>query len=197
MPRRVIFSLRDIHVNTPLHPTPSQYQDLNNLPVISQLQVKDHSMPLTNNVPLLYRLFFLYIEPIGALVGALQAHFTPTDFLVTFIQAPPIPVQLQHQIVFDQLAATYFLFAFNEAVVLRSTHDLRVWKTIILGILICDLIHLYGSYCALGPEVFWNPLLWRWYDAVNLGMLWGPGGLRLAFLLGVGLEEGGKEKVKA
>ncbi len=138
-------------------------------------------------IPLVYRALFLYFEPLAAFGGAIQSHFLPLEFLSTFLVAPPSAVSADYQIIFDQLAATYLLFAWNEAVVLRLTADLKIWKAIIFGILMCDLVHLYGSLGALGPEIFWNPALWRWQEWLNFSMLYVPGALRLSFLFGIGL----------
>ncbi|KAI1854076.1 hypothetical protein JX265_003601 [Neoarthrinium moseri] len=146
-------------------------------------------------IPLLYRALFLYIEPLGALLGALLLHWRPQPFLNTM--APGLGPAAGHQVVYDMLCATYVLFAFNEAVLLRlRPGDLAVWRAVLAGILLCDAIHLYGSAGALGPAVFWDPRRWRWEDAVNLGSLWGQGAVRVAFLCGVGLPSvvGGKGK---
>lgn len=144
------------------------------------------------SIPLVYRLLLLYLEPLAAFNGAILSHFQPTLYLRTM--SPRAVYAPSSQVVFDQLAATYFLFAFNEAVVLRVANDLRVWKAMVLGILICDIIHLYGSWLALGTENMLNPWLWRWEDAVNIGMLVGPGAMRIAFLMGVGIAKSEKAK---
>ena len=145
-------------------------------------------------VALPYRLLFLYFEPFMAFTGAIICLFNPTLFLngmsPTAVYAP------SNQVIFDQLAGTYTLFAFNEAVVLRVTNDIRVWKAILVGILICDMIHLYASYTALGATVFWDPRLWRLEDTINLGTLWGQSVVRIAFLLNIGLDKNGKQKRK-
>jgi len=145
----------------------------------------------TQKIPLLYRIFFLYYEPLSAFNGALLCHMNAPMFLRTMsstaIYTP------SHQVIFDQLAATYLLFAFNEAVVLRLTHDLKVWKAMVLGILLCDLVHLYGSWAELGTDMFFNPILWRWEDAINLGMLWSGVVIRVLFLMGVGFQGKGKK----
>ncbi len=139
-----------------------------------------------HKIPFIYRFVFQFFEPFGALIGAMLMLFSPQPFLGAL--SPTLSYTASHQVVYDMLAATYVLFAFNEAVLLRLTDDLRIWRTVLIGILLCDSIHLYGSCAALGSDVFWNPLAWRWEDTVNLGSLWGQGALRVAFLCGVGLE---------
>lgn len=145
-------------------------------------------------IPLAYQAIFLYFEPFAAFIGAILCHFNPELFLNTM--SPTAVYAPSNQVVFDQVAATYTLFAFNEAIVLRVANDIRVWKMILIGILICDAIHLYASYLALGAVVFWDPRLWRWEDAVNLGSLWGQAAFRVAFLLDIGLDKSTEKKLQ-
>jgi hypothetical protein len=143
-------------------------------------------------IPLPYRLLFLYIEPFLALFGALLAHFDPAVYIRSM--SPSAQPIASHQVIYDQLAGTYFLFAFNEAIVLRVVgDDVRIWKAMLLGILICDGLHLYGSWNALG-DGFWQPSTWRWEDWINLGSLWGQGAVRVLFLMDVGLKKGNKPR---
>lgn len=142
-------------------------------------------------VPLPYRLLLLWIEPLCAFNGALLCLFAPALFLDTFTTAP---YRADHQIMFDQLAATYILFAFNQAIVLRMTNDLRVWKGIITGILICDVVHLYGAWNVMGTQAFLDPRLWRASEAVNFALLYGPGALRIAFLMELGVKTEAQKK---
>lgn len=95
-----------------------------------------------------------------------------------------------------QLANLYFVFALNEALVLRATNDLRVWRAFLLGLLIADFGHIY-SVNAIGWEVYyrfweWNSMYWG-----NLGFVYVGATMRTAFLLGLGLSGSGKGKVKA
>src|SRR5436190_14915228 len=91
-------------------------------------------------VPVFYRLSFLTIEPISALVGAYFAHFQPQMYLyLTHSQsAPGSTIPTGTRVVLRQLANLYLLFALNEALVLRSTADLRVWRSLLLGLLLAD-----------------------------------------------------------
>lgn len=138
-------------------------------------------------IPFAYRALFLYFEPFAAFFGSLLLHFRPEIFLNTM--TPVAKYAADNQVIYDQLAATYTLFAFNEAVILRLTKDLRVWKALLVGILVCDAIHLYGSWAALGGDVFWDARSWRAEDWVNLGSLWGQAAIRVAFLAGIGLKD--------
>jgi hypothetical protein len=94
-------------------------------------------------IPVLYRFVFLYFEPAGALLASVLLHFHPQPFLSAMSAAAAYTAN--NQVVYDMLAATYILFAFNEAVLLRLTNDMTIWKTVLCGILLCDAVHLYGS----------------------------------------------------
>ena len=139
-------------------------------------------------VPLVYRLLFLYIEPFGAFMGTIINIFDPLRYLQSLSPAATMSdFSPLTRPIYDQLAAHLLFFSWSQAVVLRYTEDLRVWKTLLFGMFLCDVLHLYASYRILGTEVFLNPAMWRWEEWVNFVMLYGPGGLRLAFCAGFGL----------
>ncbi|KAJ4416173.1 hypothetical protein N0V82_006933 [Gnomoniopsis sp. IMI 355080] len=142
----------------------------------------------------IYRVWHLYIEPFSAFYGAVLCARSPLLYLSVM---SPTANRSHHnsevQIVFDQLAATYLLFAFNQAVVLRvADGNLRVWRALLAGMLLCDIVHVWGTSKALGPTLY-VPTEWRLYDWVNIVMLIIPVVLRSAFLAGVGVEEGRKK----
>lgn len=148
-------------------------------------------------LPLPYTLFFLTIEPISALVGAFFASFRPLTYLqLTHSASAPLTsgaIPISTNIVLAQLANLYLLFAINEAFVLRATYDIRVWRTVLFGLLIADFGHLY-SVSALGPSIYWNFTQWNAIDWGNLGFVYVGATMRLAFLFGVGLKtNGGKQ----
>lgn len=138
------------------------------------------------SLPLAYRLFFLVIEPISTLVGAYYAHFRQDDYLtLTHADSAASPIPLGTSTVMSQLANLYFLFALNEALVLRSTGDLRVWKVLLFGLLVADFGHLY-SLRGLGSSIYWD--VWRWnaIDWGNVPFVYLGASMRIAFLAGVG-----------
>jgi hypothetical protein len=98
--------------------------------------------------------------------------------------------------VLSQLANLYLLFAINEALVLRCTSDLKVWRTVLFGLLVADLGHLY-SVKDLGIEIYYE--FWRWnaIDWGNLAFVYVGASMRCAFLSGVGLgSQKGQEEAK-
>ncbi|KAK7184798.1 hypothetical protein DPSP01_002232 [Paraphaeosphaeria sporulosa] len=149
--------------------------------------------PFLARIPRPYRILLLYLEPLMAFNGALLCLFAPALFLSTF--SPYLKYHADNQIIYNQLAATYTLFAFNQAVVLRVAKDLRVWRAIVLGILVCDTVHLWAGFDVMRRDGTVWPGVWRAEDWVAVGSLVVPMGLRTAFLAGIGVkEEGNVEK---
>ena len=84
---------------------------------------------MTDSFPALpgfYRAFFLYIEPISAIVGAFYAGIRPREYLTylasssaleKLAQSPTTPTLIS----LYQLSNLYLLFALNEHLVLSST----------------------------------------------------------------------------
>ncbi|KAF9741912.1 hypothetical protein PMIN03_013032 [Paraphaeosphaeria minitans] len=122
---------------------------------------------LSPAIPPWYRIIYLYIEPISTFVGAVYAH----HFQSTYLQlqhadsAPLEPLPLGTSIVLTQLANLYLLLCINEALVLRATTDLKVWKTFLFGLLVADFGHLYSVHL-VGSWVYWR--FWDW-NAIDMG----------------------------
>ena len=151
--------------------------------------------PKTRRLPMFYKLFFLVIEPISALAGAYMAYFQPAKYLTLTTPLSPSPSELplSTSIVLVQLANLYLLFAINEGLVLRSTSDMTVWKTVLFGLLVADLGHLY-SVRALGFGGYyrfweWNVMAWG-----NVGFVYAGALMRICFLSKVGLGHGKDSK---
>ncbi|KAM0199135.1 hypothetical protein ACHAPA_001635 [Fusarium lateritium] len=138
----------------------------------------------------IYRIFFLVLEPISALVGAFYTHFRQETYL-SLLNAPSAPAAqapTATSVAMSQLANMYFFFALNEALVLRSTADLRVWRTVLLVLLIADVGHLY-SMSALGSGIYWDVKAWNVSDWGNVPWVYAGMSMRLCFLMGFGLGE--------
>lgn len=153
------------------------------------------------SLPLAYRVFFLVVEPISALVGAYYAHFRQRDYLLlTDSASAPVltAIPTGTSIVLSQLANLYLLFALNEALVLRSTSDLRVWKTVLFVLLVADLGHLY-TVKALGLDIYlpWNFTKWNAIDWGNIPFVYLGASMRAAFLADVGMGTSGRRLNKA
>ncbi|KAI1310885.1 hypothetical protein F5Y03DRAFT_9027 [Xylaria venustula] len=143
--------------------------------------------PRKTTLPLAYRFFFLIIEPISALVGAFYAHYRQDAYLgMTHAASASSPVPLGTSIVMSQLANLYLLFALNEALVLRCTSDMTVWKVVLLVLLVADFGHLH-SVSAHGSWIYWDFTRWNAIDWGNVPFVYLGASMRIAFLCGVGL----------
>ncbi|TGO28813.1 hypothetical protein BPAE_0022g00030 [Botrytis paeoniae] len=154
-------------------------------------------------LPMAYSWFFLIIEPISTLAGAYYAHFQPHNYLLlTHAPSSPYPtpndIPLSSHIVLTQLANLYLLLALNEALVLRCTSDLRVWKVFLFGLLVADFGHLY-SVKDLGWSIYWNVGEWNKMAWGNVGFVYVAAAMRMAFLRGWGLgtEEAQRKAVRS
>lgn len=143
----------------------------------------------------IYRAFFLFIEPVSALVGAYYSFFDQHAYL-QLTHAPSAPeatsIPLSTRIILAQLSNLYLFFAINEALVLRSTADLTVWRSVLFALLLADFGHLY-SVSALGSQIYWNFSLWNAIDWGNVGFVYVGAMMRLSFLLGVGVPHHGRK----
>ncbi|KAI1354615.1 hypothetical protein F5Y01DRAFT_273441 [Xylaria sp. FL0043] len=143
--------------------------------------------PRKTTLPLTYRVFFLIIEPISALVGAFYAHFRQDAYLsMTHADSATLPVPLGTSIVMSQLANLYLLFALNEALVLRCTSDMTVWKVVLLVLLVADFGHLH-SVSGHGASIYWDFTRWNAIDWGNIPFVYLGASMRIAFLCGIGL----------
>ncbi|KAM0562022.1 hypothetical protein ACHAPJ_002464 [Fusarium lateritium] len=138
----------------------------------------------------IYRIFFLVLEPISALVGAFYTHFRQETYLTLLnaASAPTTSVPRATSVAMSQLANMYFFFAINEALVLRSTADLRVWRAVLLVLLLADIGHLY-SMSELGSGIYWDVASWNVGDLGNVPWVYVGMSMRVCFLMGFGLGE--------
>jgi hypothetical protein len=146
-----------------------------------------------------YKLFFLWIEPASTIIGAYFAHFRPVVYLqLTHIASAPVSevsLPISTQVSLSQLANLYFLFAVNEGLVLRATSDLRVWRTLLFGLLIADFGHLLSVY-PLGIGIYYRFWKWNAIDWGNIGFVYVGALTRLSFLCGWGVTKDGIENKK-
>lgn len=163
------------------------------------------------NIPKHYRLFFLYIEPLSALLGAYWAAFRPASYLAfltssalaraashlsflgTHSHAIAIP-ETPTLITLYQLANLYVLFALNEHLVLSSTTSLKTWKTLLFCLLVADLGHLATLIPLAMEKGFFTEYLafWKWnaMEWGSVGFVYAGATMRACFLMGVGMDAG-------
>jgi hypothetical protein len=150
--------------------------------------------PTTNlitRISIIYRIYFLYFEPIAALGGTYLCLFDPMRFLSAtmslraFRAFQPIdisPILVQN---LTNLGFMYVLFAINEGIVLRVTRERKVWFAILASMVATDCGHLYAAW-VIDPERIWQVAGWNSDEWVNYGTLIVGLTLRVAFFLGLG-----------
>lgn len=141
-------------------------------------------------IPIPYQAFFLWIEPFTTLVGAYYAWFMPETYLqMTDSGSAPgiLGLPIATHIALRQLGNLYLAFALSEAIVLRSTTELRVWRSFLLVLLIADFGHLY-TCLPLGTGIYYGVDKWNAIDWGNLGFVYCGAAIRISFLAGVGLD---------
>lgn len=140
-------------------------------------------------LPIAYRAFFLLVEPISAVIGAIFCHFRQRQYLQLLDAASGhSQVPLGTSVALSQLANMYLFFALNEALVLRSTWNLRVWRTVLAVLLVADIGHLYALK-ELGLDVYFKPAGWNMSHLANIPWVCAGAALRACFLAGVGLQD--------
>ncbi|XP_014561450.1 hypothetical protein COCVIDRAFT_11953 [Bipolaris victoriae FI3] len=139
------------------------------------------------NTPFIYILWNLYLEPVFALGGVYKLLFGPESYF-DFMPSTAT-YSASSQIVCNQLAAAYILFAFVEGVLLRVVDDKRTWRWILFGLLLCDLGHCYAAWCEMGYRLF-GPEGWGGKDGVTNSLNLLPVLIRMGYLLGIGVPEG-------
>lgn len=149
----------------------------------------DSTRNKAHGIPPTYRFFFMYLEPLASLVGAYYALYKPHDYL-HWTHAPSASIgsiPLSTTIVLNQLSNLYLLFAINEAVILRATSDINVWRALLFSLLLADLGHLYSVH-PLGLEIYWNVIRWNPIDWGNVAFVYAGATLRMCFLAGLGMK---------
>jgi hypothetical protein len=152
-------------------------------------------------LPIIYTIFFLFLEPISALVGAYYSYFDQATYLGLLdvssshvanagsASSSAAASTIGTSVALSQLSNMYFFFALNEAIVLRASPDIRVWRAVLFVLLVADLGHLF-SLKELGSHIYFDVGRWNASDWGNVPWVYAGATLRLCFLLGVGLGHG-------
>ncbi len=140
-------------------------------------------------IPLVYRAFCIYIEPVLALFGAYMTYFTQDYFVqgttpLAIGQANPTLSPL-NKLLLTNISGLYAFLAVNEGLVLRLSKDPNVWRAVEFSLCLSDVAHLWAIYEA-APEEFVNVVGWRSEDWINIGSLSVGLAIRVACVLGIG-----------
>jgi hypothetical protein len=151
-------------------------------------------MAFTLNMNIYYRIFFLYVEPLSALAGAIAATLPSTYLALLDPKTNHHVVNLVGQTpavgtVINQLANLYLYFSLTEALVLRAAgNNLSVWRALVFTMLIADFGHLAAGW-RLGYEQYWQANLWGAMEMGGIGFVYAGAATRIAFLSGIGIRE--------
>lgn len=154
--------------------------------------------PQLTHISLIYRIYFLWYEPLGALAGTYLCLFHPQRFVGGTMPLPAfetfanpatgkIDVSPVLQLALTNIASLYVLFAVNEGILLRLTREKKLWATVIFAMVCADVGHIFAAWqiwperLALAEVPSWNSDEWINYGTLFLGL-----GLRLFFLMGFG-----------
>jgi hypothetical protein len=143
-------------------------------------------------VPLMYRITFNWIEPFFATAGALQAYIFPQSLLE--IEMPSIEYSPILQPLFTQRTGLWLLLALNDAVTLRATHDVIIWRLILAGGLFSGFFYYLNILEDHGSARFWNPKAWDLNDWITLVLTLVPMAIKLAYVAGIGFGKSLKSK---
>jgi hypothetical protein len=142
-----------------------------------------------------YTFFFLYLEPISALVGAAAA-LVPSVYLSVLDRSSASESSAQTlqttsravSTAITQLANLYLFFAVTETLVLRAArHHVPVWRALLIAMLIADFGHLLAAW-RLGMRQYWCLSEWDWMELGGVGFVYAGAATRILFLSGVGVK---------
>ena len=149
-------------------------------------------------IPLLYRIFFLYIDPIICLSGIYLFFFDHHTFIqngvpgVISSQVSPISTLSPLNNYLITALGSYSVFVFVMQIFLLHQFkdtprglNIKIWRTVQFGILLIDLGLLYGVYVT-DPKAALDVSGWRIGDWTNNAILGLVVLVRSAFLVGIG-----------
>lgn len=108
---------------------------------------------------------------------------------------PILPPATETRLLLDALIGFFLFLAFLQAVLLRARpHDLGVWKILQAGILIVDLFMVLAFARALSNTGRMDASSWRPEEWRNIGVNVSVAIVRMAFVLGIGMNENMKHE---
>jgi hypothetical protein len=150
---------------------------------------------LTSRIALIYKIWFLYVEPPAALVGTYFCIFQPNRILSAMMPAPAylaassvssgVRITPLVRMMLLNIGALYGLIAIIEGIVLRLTKEKSVWLAVLAAMLVSDVGHIYAAY-EIAPERIVQFASWNSDEWVNYGSLVFGALLRASFLIGIG-----------
>jgi hypothetical protein len=142
---------------------------------------------MSSHIPLFYRIVLLWYEPIAAGLGIYLTLAAPDAYLNSFIPSTLAVRNPLHDMLFNQLGAAFFYVATSQAILLRYTNDIGVWKILNGCLLGWDIILLYSFWNGLWMQGRLAPGNWRSEDLSALIPTMFMTVVRAAVVAGVGL----------
>jgi hypothetical protein len=84
----------------------------------------------------------------------------------------------------------YLFYAFVEGVLMRVVDDVRVWRCIVWGLVLCDVGHCWAGVCEMGVERVVRPWTWEAREVGLNAMNVLPLVVRACYLWGIGARKG-------
>lgn len=107
------------------------------------------------NIHVIYRFWFLWLEPALCIVTAIAFVFMPKEMLDALVP-PPLPFYLilewRERYLTYKLAIFYAFQAIITGGVLRISKELRVWRAVVMAVLFVDIAMLASDFANLDQE---------------------------------------------
>jgi hypothetical protein len=140
-----------------------------------------------SNIPLFYKIFFLYIDPLLCLSGVYLCFFDHKTYLemgVPRALTRHVSSPLTSHLITVLGAWSVSIFAL-QTLLLQQYRDVKLWKIFMFAILLTDLGMVYAVYEA-DPMMAVSVSKWEKGEWTNHGILGMVIAIRTAFLLGIG-----------
>lgn len=141
------------------------------------------------NIHFFYRFWFLWLDPVilGVTVYALVS--TPQVVLDAFIPPPPSAYDPNQGFLHHQLAALFTFVAIILGGVLRISKEIRVWRVVIMAVLVVDIAMLANNYASLKQQDRLNLGAMRLADCSNIIFTGFVTIIRVFFLAGIVVQD--------
>ncbi|KAF2193417.1 hypothetical protein K469DRAFT_550987, partial [Zopfia rhizophila CBS 207.26] len=136
-----------------------------------------------------YRIYFTRIDPLIALFSAYLDYFD-LDMVLTSV-FPKSVSQPDHNMLLHQLGGFMLNYAFLDIFLLPYTKDIKVWKSVEIGILLTDFAFLNSLCVGLSVQGRLAPTAWRWEELGSLAITGSATLARILFLAEVGFSRNG------
>ncbi|KAF2092996.1 hypothetical protein NA57DRAFT_61855 [Rhizodiscina lignyota] len=152
----------------------------------------------TKDIPIFYKFYFLWSDPLICLWAVYMDFFTPSVVVNAFIPSSIAPRNPQFDFLLQQLGGALLMLAILDVVLLRYSKDVMIWKILQAATLTYDLAMLYSTYDALKSQGRLSFASMRpAEDWGNVGITGLAVVVRSAFLLDVGMKGGKGRREKA